>query len=61
MSGSEAELCLSILKIEVILMVLIDSSGRERSIGCHIVNFDYLNPNGQNLDSEMNLIEPITF
>ena len=33
-------------------MLLIESSGRELSIGCHIVKFDYLNPNGQNLDSE---------
>ncbi len=40
-SGSEADLCLSILKIEVIMMVLIDRSSRDLSNGCHNVVFSF--------------------
>ena len=42
-------------------MVLIDAASRELSIGCQFVNFDYLNPNGENLAAAADLAMPITF
>ncbi len=53
------ELCL--LHFLFVIMVLIESSGRELSIGCHIVNFDYFDFIDENLDLEADLTELGTF
>ena len=42
-------------------MVLIESSGRELSIGCHIVKFDYLDFIDENLALEPDLDLLVTF
>ncbi len=45
-----AELCCAFLILFCcVKMVLIDRGSRELSNGCHIVDFDYLNPNGEHL------------
>ena len=49
------------LRIEVATMVLIDSSGRELSNGCHIVNFDYFDFIDEILALEPDLDLLVTF